>query len=171
MMPVNTEPLVWHFMVFLPAMAANGAPLVTGRVLRMLDKKAHPVDGGRLFVDGKPFLGKSKTVEGALAGIIVGAAVGFAIWVFSDGFFLRAGIIGGIGAVIGDMIGSFIKRRFNVPPGHDFPVLDQLDFALFVAFLLWVFGVPLELLYTLLIMPIIFVLHVATNRLAAKFLP
>ncbi|MCE4616982.1 MAG: CDP-archaeol synthase [Desulfurococcales archaeon] len=163
--------LAWHFLIFLPAMAANGAPLVTGRLLRLRGKKTHPVDGGRKFIDGKPLLGKSKTIEGAVAGIIVGTIVGLLIWVFADSYFIEAGFIGGLGAVLGDMIGSFIKRRFNVPPGHDFPVLDQLDFAVFAALLLWALGVPLDPVYTLVMLPIIFVLHVSTNKLAAKTLP
>jgi len=35
------------------------------------------------------------------------------------------------GAVIGDLIGSFIKRRLNYESGAPFWVVDQLDFAVF----------------------------------------
>ena len=35
------------------------------------------------------------------------------------------------GAAIGDLIGSFLKRRFDVESGAPFWVVDQLDFALF----------------------------------------
>ncbi len=35
------------------------------------------------------------------------------------------------GAAIGDLIGSFLKRRFDVESGAPFWVIDQLDFALF----------------------------------------
>ena len=34
------------------------------------------------------------------------------------------------GAAIGDLIGSFIKRRFNYKSGAPFWIVDQLDFAL-----------------------------------------
>ena len=35
------------------------------------------------------------------------------------------------GAGIGDLIGSFLKRRFNIASGKPFWVVDQLDFAIF----------------------------------------
>jgi len=39
------------------------------------------------------------------------------------------------GAAIGDLIGSFLKRRFNLESGAPAPVIDQLDFALFAILL------------------------------------
>lgn len=39
------------------------------------------------------------------------------------------------GAAIGDLIGSFLKRRFNLESGAPAPVIDQLDFALFAIIL------------------------------------
>jgi len=38
------------------------------------------------------------------------------------------------GAAIGDLIGSFLKRRFNLESGEIAPLIDQLDFALFAIF-------------------------------------
>jgi CDP-2,3-bis-(O-geranylgeranyl)-sn-glycerol synthase len=38
------------------------------------------------------------------------------------------------GAAIGDLIGSFIKRRLNYESGAPFWVVDQLDFAIFAIF-------------------------------------
>lgn len=35
------------------------------------------------------------------------------------------------GAVIGDLMGSFLKRRFNIKSGEPFWLIDQLDFAIF----------------------------------------
>ncbi len=35
------------------------------------------------------------------------------------------------GAGIGDLIGSFLKRRFDIDSGQPFWIIDQLDFALF----------------------------------------
>ncbi len=35
------------------------------------------------------------------------------------------------GAAIGDLIGSFLKRRVNIPSGAPFWLVDQLDFAVF----------------------------------------
>lgn len=39
-------------------------------------------------------------------------------------------ILASYGAVIGDLIGSFLKRRVNIGSGAPFWIIDQLDFAL-----------------------------------------
>jgi CDP-2,3-bis-(O-geranylgeranyl)-sn-glycerol synthase len=43
--------------------------------------------------------------------------------------FLRI-ILASYGAVIGDLVGSFLKRRFDIKSGAPFWIVDQLDFAL-----------------------------------------
>jgi CDP-2,3-bis-(O-geranylgeranyl)-sn-glycerol synthase len=39
-------------------------------------------------------------------------------------------ILASYGAVIGDLFGSFLKRRFDIKSGAPFWIVDQLDFAL-----------------------------------------
>ena len=39
-------------------------------------------------------------------------------------------VLASYGAVVGDLIGSFLKRRFDIKSGAPFWVVDQLDFAL-----------------------------------------
>lgn len=39
-------------------------------------------------------------------------------------------VLASYGAVIGDLIGSFLKRRFDIKSGAPFWIVDQLDFAL-----------------------------------------
>lgn len=39
-------------------------------------------------------------------------------------------ILASYGAVIGDLVGSFLKRRFDIKSGAPFWIVDQLDFAL-----------------------------------------
>ncbi|MFX0006544.1 MAG: CDP-2,3-bis-(O-geranylgeranyl)-sn-glycerol synthase [Promethearchaeota archaeon] len=39
-------------------------------------------------------------------------------------------VLASYGAVLGDLIGSFLKRRFNIKSGEPFWIIDQLDFAL-----------------------------------------
>ncbi|MFX1385185.1 MAG: CDP-2,3-bis-(O-geranylgeranyl)-sn-glycerol synthase [Promethearchaeota archaeon] len=39
-------------------------------------------------------------------------------------------ILASYGAVLGDLIGSFLKRRFDIKSGAPFWIVDQLDFAL-----------------------------------------
>ncbi|MHA1480099.1 MAG: CDP-archaeol synthase, partial [Candidatus Thorarchaeota archaeon] len=35
-----------------------------------------------------------------------------------------------VGALLGDLVGSFLKRRINVKSGNPSPVLDQIGFIL-----------------------------------------
>ncbi len=99
--------------------AANGAPVVLGLLLgRRWDR---PLDGGRLFVDQRPWFGASKTVRGIVAAITTSAAcaplVGFG-WI-------HGALFGGL-AMLGDLLSSFTKRRLGYPSSSSRPGLDQL---------------------------------------------
>ncbi len=100
--------------LYLPAYLANAAPVLCGG--------GRPLDGGRTWQDGKPLLGGHKTVRGTLSGIAVGAAVGLIQLAPLRGLLLAVGAIGG------DLIVSFFKRRLGMEPGAPFPVADQLGF-------------------------------------------
>ena len=43
-----------------------------------------PIDGGYLFLDGRPLFGRNKTIRGVLAGIITGGLIG-RLWVSLSG--------------------------------------------------------------------------------------
>jgi len=115
------NPLLW----FLPAYVANASATLS----RLLPFQ-HPVDMG-LFPGGR-LLGDGKTFEGLLVGLLMGSATGLLLEIFGyhTPYFLLS-----VGALGGDMVGSFIKRRVGVPRGGDAFPLDQLDFV-FGAFLL-----------------------------------
>ncbi|MHC1590729.1 MAG: CDP-2,3-bis-(O-geranylgeranyl)-sn-glycerol synthase [Candidatus Helarchaeales archaeon] len=52
-------------------------------------------------------------------------------------------ILMSIGAAVGDLVGSFIKRRFKLPRGAQFPVVDQVDFiCISILFTLPLFLMP-----------------------------
>jgi CDP-2,3-bis-(O-geranylgeranyl)-sn-glycerol synthase len=102
--------------LYLPAYLANAAPVIAGG--------GNPLDGGRIWRDGRPLLGSHKTVRGTLAGVIVGTVVGLVQMMPLRGFLLAIGTIGG------DIIVSFLKRRIDLKPGAPFPVADQLGFII-----------------------------------------
>jgi len=118
----------------LPAYAANMTPVVTGG--------GRAIDGGRKFLDGKPLLGPGKTVRGFACGILAGSLVGL-VQAFLHPLLeprvplllggpletALAGFLLSLGAMLGDLAGSFLKRRMGVERGEPFPVLDQLDFV------------------------------------------
>lgn len=64
-------------------------------------------------------------------------------------------VLASYGAVVGDLIGSFLKRRFNIKSGAPFWIVDQLDFALIA--LLFV-SIPGFILPDLFILPDFFII-------------
>jgi len=121
--------------LILPAYAANGlAPVFKGK---------HPIDGGRKLVKNRLF-GDGKTWEGLFAGMGVGAIIGliqsianpYLPWGVSAvpltivPMSALLGILLGLGAMLGDLGGSFIKRRSGLKRGAPAPLLDQEDFLI-----------------------------------------
>ena len=72
-----------------------------------------------------------------------------------------------IGACVGDLVGSFIKRRFNKPRGAQFPLLDQIDFLL-IAYLFAYAVFPLPWYYILTISIFTPLVVVLSNIIAWK---
>jgi len=139
---------------------ANAAPVVLGG--------GRPIDGGRKFRDGRPLLGPGKTVRGFLVGLIAGSLVGLVQGIIVGSCAVPAvGVLLSLGALTGDLCGSFIKRRMNIPRGGAAPLLDQLGFLL----LALLFASPLtiprwEIILTLIVItpPI----HLGTNFIGYK---
>ena len=151
-----------------PAYCANAAPVIFGG--------GKPMDFGKKFFDGKPFLGAHKTFRGFLAGIIVGTLVGLVqtllyeqvLFEYSSQFqySILLGFMLSLGALTGDLVESFIKRRLNRSPGNSLPVADQLDFIL-GAFLFSIPVSPPSLLAALIILLVTIPIHLLTNIGAA----
>lgn len=106
-----------------------------------LGRLAVPVDLGIKW-RGKEILGKNKTWRGLLVGAITGilAAGAQTILFFNTDFFKRNtlvdyrevnfilfGFFMGSGALFGDLVKSFIKRRLDKPSGKPWFPWDQLD--------------------------------------------
>jgi CDP-2,3-bis-(O-geranylgeranyl)-sn-glycerol synthase len=115
--------------------AANTAPLVLKRLLGT--RGAWPIDAGLRFVDGRPLLGGSKTWRG-LAGAVLATTsaapvLGLPAWI---------GAVIGAGAMAGDALSSFVKRRLGVAPSGKATGLDQIPEALLPMLLV---STPLDL--------------------------
>jgi CDP-2,3-bis-(O-geranylgeranyl)-sn-glycerol synthase len=157
-----------------PAYVANAVPVLVGG--------GTPIDLGHCFVDSRRIFGDGKTIRGFAGGLIGGILLG-TFEAFTSGYVilgleksivlsliqaeilqctpLRAFLIS-IGALLGDLAGSFIKRRMGLRRGAPVPLLDQLMF-LIVALLLvsLTYQVPLEYVIILLILtPLI---HLTSN--------
>jgi len=119
---METVQLIIEALKFIfPAYCANAIPVVTGGGL--------PLDFGKKFFDGKPIFGKNKTFQGFFSGLAVGITVGFAESLFFE-YHIFFGLFLSLGALLGDLAGAFIKRRFGLAPGDLLPVVDQVDFII-----------------------------------------
>lgn len=127
--------LISALWLLVPAYAANGwPPLARGK---------RPIDGGRNWRDGRRIFGDSKTIEGFLLGVLVGTLYGLIESFLYPSFNTYAGFWGislppmtlfvgfmiALGALCGDLAGSFIKRRLGMKSSADAPILDQLNFV------------------------------------------
>lgn len=123
----------------LPAFVANMIPIPLARwkILECLNK---PIDGGKMFRN-KPIFGKNKTWRGLLVGTVIGGIVG-GLQFFLDSLkilgtsqingyeWIMIGLLGGFGALFGDMIESFVKRQIGIQSGKPFVPFDQVDYIL-----------------------------------------
>ena len=159
--------LLTVFWYILPAYVANGAAVLSnGRT---------PLDQNLKFIDGRRLLGKGKTIRGFVYAVAAGTIVGIALGYIEGSLFPRAilAFTLSFGAMVGDSVGSFIKRRFDIKPGQAAPLLDQWDFVLFALLGHWLFlpwiGIPFpnntEILAILVMTAL---LHVGTNMAAYK---
>jgi CDP-2,3-bis-(O-geranylgeranyl)-sn-glycerol synthase len=107
---------------FLPAIMANLTPIFAAyyHILPSLDR---PLDGG-LSLRGQRLLGSHKTVRGLVTGVIAAAIIGL----LQGNVIL--GAVMGFGALWGDAVKSFVKRRMNITPGARWSPWDQIDFII-----------------------------------------
>jgi hypothetical protein len=110
--------------LLLLVILANGAPLAL--TLFLGQRWARPLDSGVRFLDGRPLLGESKTLRGIVAGIAVPTALAPLV-----GLEPEVGLTVGTLAMLGDLVSSFVKRRWALDPNANAPLLDQLPEALF----------------------------------------
>ncbi|MBI2655493.1 CDP-archaeol synthase [Candidatus Woesearchaeota archaeon] len=125
------------FYFMLPAYFANMAPVMVKKI-GLFD---FPVDFGKK-VNGGRVLGSHKTFRGFIFGIAFAVIVAYIQFLLQDVEFFRnlsffdydswllLGFLMGFGALAGDSIKSFFKRRIGIKPGERFIPFDQIDFVL-----------------------------------------
>ncbi len=155
--------LIYPIIFIFPAYVANALPVIFGRGSRT------PLDFNKKFM-GKRILGDHKTVRGTLSGLIGGILIGYLESLLGFGFMLPISVLMTIGALFGDVLGSFIKRRLNLKSGHSVPIMDQYGFFIFGL----LFALPISFNYLptwyglLLIAVLTGVFHVISNIIAHR---
>ncbi len=116
--------------LMLPAYVPNSsAVLFAGKT---------PIDFGRTFIDGKRIFGPGKTWRGLFGGTLVGVILGLLLQLIEESAHLGLPTFDPIyvvvtlalGAMLGDLIKSFFKRRLGLSRGRPLPLADQLDFVI-----------------------------------------
>lgn len=136
------EGLVGALLYVLPAYVANGAPVVLVRAV----PRPRPLDMGRTFPDGRRILGDGKTFEGLAGGLLSGTLIGALLSLLSPGLFRSPlePLALSCGAMLGDVLGSFAKRRLGISQGGPLPVIDQVGFLAVALLLSWSLYGPKE---------------------------
>ncbi|MFQ6128051.1 MAG: CDP-2,3-bis-(O-geranylgeranyl)-sn-glycerol synthase [Thermoplasmata archaeon] len=146
--------LAQAFWFMIPAYVANPTAVLFGG--------GTPMDFGLKFRDGRRILGDGKTWRGFTGGIFSGMLVGgiqhlsaslAGVWKFLFGSPLQAALLLFLlpcGALLGDILGSFIKRRAGIERGAKTPGLDQYDFLIGTILLLLIFQTAWFLKYYVL---------------------
>lgn len=144
------ETIIIAIWLMLPAYMSNPFAALLGG--------GTPMDFGKTLSDKRRIFGDGKTCRGFFGGIIFGVLIG-AIQILLlnsnlkilnnlpsfgtgslDSFIIIASL--SIGALLGDLIASFFKRRIGLKRGVSLPLIDHLDFA-FGALLLTYLTSPL----------------------------
>ena len=139
---MDLETIAQALWLILPAYVANASAVIVGGGL--------PIDFGKKWWDGERILGDGKTWRGLFAGAFMGMTVGFGLCVAAkwitpteynflqfenldfEGFPVMIPIIFSLcfGALMGDTLKSFFKRRIGKKRGENWFIFDQLDFIL-----------------------------------------
>ncbi len=143
-----------------PAYIANGAPVLFGKGRRM------PLDLG-MKIGGKPIFGKHKTVRGLAGGLGAGILMAFIESLFVP-YMLPVGIALTVGTQVGDLSGSFIKRRLGTKEGSQIFLLDQYPFLIFALLFALPLGYMPSLAGLLFLAILTGILHPLTNFLAHR---
>ncbi|MCD6094637.1 CDP-archaeol synthase [bacterium] len=158
---------------FLPAYITNMAPPIVRRI-NLLNT---PVDFGKKWKD-TPILGSHKTWRGIFFGLIAGMSMAlFQKWLYQFSFIKKIsfldyssiniflfGFLISSGALFGDLLFSFLKRRRNIKPGKPWIPFDQIDYVI-GSFLFLAPFFKISFLAWSVILVLTFFLHLIVNYL------
>lgn len=159
----------------LPAYLSNSGGLIFGGKT--------PVDMGKTDRKGKQWIGNGVTWKGLVGGTILGTIIGGVQGYFGPQIISEYGsqivtpivtnvwegiVVGfllSFGALVGDALGSFIKRRIGIKRGQPTPFLDQLDF-LIIAILFTSIIIPFDWYFIAIAIILTLIIHLIANTIA-----
>ncbi|OYT43439.1 MAG: hypothetical protein B6U88_01040 [Candidatus Aenigmarchaeota archaeon ex4484_56] len=159
------ELIINSFWIILPAYCSNFFPVVV--------RGKTPIDLNKNFIDNKRVFGDGKTIRGFISGSLFGIFIGM-LQIYLQQYTgnnlifnhtVLSVILLSVGALIGDLIGSFVKRRFEMKRGDPAPLLDQLDFVI-MSLVLLSLAYKINFSYIFFLVLITPILHLFSNLTA-----
>ncbi len=155
------EGLLTSIIIVLPAMVANSTALILGG--------SGPLISERYF-------GKNKTIRGYISAVFGAMLTSLFLYELTrhgilalplngPAVYIIIGFLQGNGAMFGDLLGSYIKRRNKILEGEELKIIDQIGFIVFAI----IFTIPIyvfEMLDIVIILLLTYGLHKTTNLLA-----
>lgn len=153
--------------LYLPGAFANMAPVIFQNI-NFLNKKIN-----------KKLFGENKTYRGLFFGIFASILTAFLqkelsalfqkfeILNYNEINILLFGFMLGLGALTGDLLKSFIKRKLNIVPGKSFPIFDQIDWIIGSTIVL-IFYIKININFVFLSIFTLGILHLFTNIISYK---
>jgi CDP-2,3-bis-(O-geranylgeranyl)-sn-glycerol synthase len=161
--------LIQVFWILIPAIFANLSPVLVKKV----DFLNYPVDFYRKL-GNKRLFGENKTYRGFFFGILAAILIAYiqmktTPYLFVDFIFdygsiniIAFGALLGFGALFGDLVKSFVKRRIGKKEGQSWLPFDQIDWAVMSLIFLNLM-INISLLTNILVLVIGGVGHAAFN--------
>ena len=161
------------FYLMLPAYFANMAPVIVKGSFKSLKI---PLDFNKK-INKKPIFGENKTFRGLIFGVLFAVIIAYLqfllynnniladIAIIDYSNWLLIGFLLGSGAIFGDLVESYVKRRMDYKPGKPFVPFDQIDFV--IGALIFIYPlVILSLDKIMIILFLSFILHIIVNHIA-----
>lgn len=159
--------IVALFVFIAPAYIANSAPVI------VKIRPKIPIDLKIKFFDKRRILGEGKTWSGLAIAILFGTLAGLALSYVAPiyptrGEHILSAFLLSVGAMVGDIVGSFAKRRLRFASGKPF-IIDSLTFYLLaIAFVYPLKPAFFTLSAFFLLFMITIILHPLSNLIAYK---
>ena len=164
--------IVRSLYLILPGLIANLIPPLVKRI-NFLN---YPLDFG-LKIRNIRIFGDHKTFRGLFFGLGFGIIIALIQYlIYSEGYlhfwllidfnstnWFLLGFLIGFGALFGDVVKSFFKRRMCIASGKPWIPFDQLDFVVGMLLFLSVIYVP-NLSTVVILMFVVPLIHIATNH-------
>ncbi len=161
----NTYIFIEALLFILPAYIANMAPVFAHKIS---GKYNLPVDFGKNSFDGKRIFGDGKTWNGLFFGIFIGGLVGYLEGLLGLQAGMQSGLVLGFGALFGDLVKSFFKRRVGFERGRPWFPFDQIDFIIGAFLVYYLFFRQFVLMHFIILLVLTPVLHLAANWIGFK---